>query len=583
MKKLKRNIIVLSLMISLVIMQGLLVPANAAVVLDSSSSTIASGKCGDNVTWSLDANYKLILEGTGATWGWRGADSSDYAPWYSYHDDIKTIVIGSGITELGDGLFYKCTNARRVNIGPDVEIIGDYIFSHCNNLLEITFPSKLKHIGEQAFWECVELTTLNFPDSLTDINDEAFVYCIKLETVSFGKGIETIPRKAFYGCVSLRNVAWPEQLKTIGTQAFFCCFNMSGVTLPEGLMTIGDEVFNMDPGSDENLIVYKKLGGPEYLTYVNFPKSLTKMGSSIFKDCIGLKEVTFSEGMSSIPQRTFYGCSSLKEINLSTSVKTVEYEAFSGCSSLVSVNATKNLGAIEAKAFSNCNKLKSLRLPNADTRIANSAFENAGSSNTTVTGKYGSTAQELAKSKGWKFNIIKENQKITASSYTKIIGSKAFNLGAKTSGNGKLTYSSNKKNVATVSSSGKITIKGYGQATITVKASSTSRYNSAKKTVVIKVIPKKASIKTIAAKSGKKIQIKWKVDSSVTGYQIYISTNKDFKKNTKSNSFSKKKSGNITISNLEKKKYYVKMRAYKKVDGKKYYGAWSSIKSLKVK
>ncbi|MCI5951236.1 MAG: leucine-rich repeat domain-containing protein [Anaerostipes sp.] len=547
-------------------------------------STIDSGKCGDNITWSLDSDYKLILDGTGATWGWRGADSSDYAPWYSYHDDIKTIVIGSGITKLGDGLFYGCKNAKRVNIGPDVEFIGDYIFSHCNNLLEITFPSKLKHIGEQAFWECVELTTLNFPDSLTEINDEAFVYCVKLETVSFGEKLETIPRKAFYGCVSLRNVSWPKELKNIETQAFYCCFNMAGVSLPEGLATMGDEVFSMDPGTDENLIVYKKAGGPEYLTYVNLPDSLSKMGANIFKDCTGLTEVDFSSGMTLIPQRTFYGCTSLKEINIPDSIKTINYAAFSGCSSLTSVQGTKYLESIESEAFYDCSGLKKLYFPNAEMRIASDAFQNAGSPETVVAGKYGSTAQELAESKDWKFDIIKEDQKITAtSSYTKVIGSKEFNLQAKTSGNGKLTYSSNKKGVATVTSSGNVAIKGYGKAIITIKAASTSRYNSAKKTVIVKVVPKKAVIKSISPKSGKKLQIKWSVASSVTGYQIYLSRSKDFETDTKARIYSRKNSGNVTISKLEKGTYYIKIRAYKTVDDVRYYGAWSATKSVKIK
>ena len=69
----------------------------------------------------------------------------------------------------------------------------------------------------------------------------------------------------------------------------------------------------------------------------------------------------------------------------------------------------------------------------------------------------------------------------------KTYGAKAFSLGAKASGNGKLTYSSNNKKVATVSTGGTVTIKGAGTAKITVKAAATATYKAASKTVTITV------------------------------------------------------------------------------------------------
>ena len=64
-----------------------------------------------------------------------------------------------------------------------------------------------------------------------------------------------------------------------------------------------------------------------------------------------------------------------------------------------------------------------------------------------------------------------KDQTITATaSYKKSETSKAFKLNAKTNGNGKLTYTTSNKAVATVDAAGKVTVKGPGVAKITVKA-----------------------------------------------------------------------------------------------------------------
>ena len=77
--------------------------------------------------------------------------------------------------------------------------------------------------------------------------------------------------------------------------------------------------------------------------------------------------------------------------------------------------------------------------------------------------------------------------------------------------------------------------------------------------------------------------IKWKKQSGITGYQIQYAMKKSFagKKNVWIKS-PKKTSKNIT--NLKpKKKYYLKIRAYKTVNKKTYYGAWSKVVSKKTK
>ena len=88
-------------------------------------------------------------------------------------------------------------------------------------------------------------------------------------------------------------------------------------------------------------------------------------------------------------------------------------------------------------------------------------------------------------------------QTITAKSQSKTFGDAAFKINAKTNGDGKLSYVSSNKKVAKVSSDGTVTIKGAGQAKITIKAASTTTSQAAKKGIKIKV---KKAANTVAAK-----------------------------------------------------------------------------------
>ena len=95
--------------------------------------------------------------------------------------------------------------------------------------------------------------------------------------------------------------------------------------------------------------------------------------------------------------------------------------------------------------------------------------------------------------------------------------------------------------------------------------------------------PKSASIKKV--KSAKKaISVQWKKVSGVKGYQIQVATDKKFKKNKKTVTVKKQKTTKTKIKKLKsKKKYYVRMRTYKTVNGKKIYSSWSKIKTVKTK
>ena len=101
-------------------------------------------------------------------------------------------------------------------------------------------------------------------------------------------------------------------------------------------------------------------------------------------------------------------------------------------------------------------------------------------------------------------------------------------------------------------------------------------------TKTFKINPAKQNIQKLKSKS-RSFFIDWAQKGSATGYEIQYATNSKFsgaKKVTVTNNKTDKK----TISKLSgKKKYYVRVRSYTTVKGKKYYGAWSSTKSVTTK
>ena len=90
-------------------------------------------------------------------------------------------------------------------------------------------------------------------------------------------------------------------------------------------------------------------------------------------------------------------------------------------------------------------------------------------------------------------------------------------------------------------------------------------------------------IKTPSAtlKAGKKaFNVKIKKLSGVNGYQIKYSVKKNMKK---AKTVTTKKVSNKVKKLGAKKKYYVQVRAYKTVNGKKIFSSWSKVKSIKTK
>lgn len=118
-------------------------------------------------------------------------------------------------------------------------------------------------------------------------------------------------------------------------------------------------------------------------------------------------------------------------------------------------------------------------------------------------------------------------------------------------------------------------------ATTTATKPTATKPTTAAKPATKKVTVKKQTAKVKAGK--KKLTVTWKKDKNVSGYQIKIATKKNFK-GAKTYTVKSYKTYKKVIKKLKaNKKYFVKVRAYKTVGKSKVYGAYSAVKSCKVK
>ena len=201
------------------------------------------------------------------------------------------------------------------------------------------------------------------------------------------------------------------------------------------------------------------------------------------------------------------------------------------------------------------------------------------SEETTTERKKPITTEVVTKKEG-----VLKKKIIIAKSIIKAYSKRPFLLKAKATGNERLIYKSNNNKVAKISSLGKVTMKGYGKAIITITAPKSNQYEVATKKIELIVIPKKAKLSKVKSSRKESVDISWKKDNLATGYQVQISTSRKFRKGVLQRYFSSsQKFIKVPLKKKSGKKYYVHIRSYKRMNGIDYYGKWSSLKSVIVK
>lgn len=141
------------------------------------------------------------------------------------------------------------------------------------------------------------------------------------------------------------------------------------------------------------------------LVSVSLPDTIETIGSFAFANCTNLSDVKFSSELSLSVIGAFQGCTSLQSADMSmTKITDLAAQTFYNCSSLKTVVLPDTCTTIKKYALSSCPQLESVFIPASVTTIEDNAFK--GSTAVTITGYFGSYAEEYAKANNIPFNAV---------------------------------------------------------------------------------------------------------------------------------------------------------------------------------
>lgn len=378
---------------------------------------VASGTCGDNVSWTLDDKGTMIISGNGGIGCYEGEEETERLP-YEYHDRVKKVIIQEGITSIPANAFFQYTELKEVSIPNTVCGIGGYAFSEtgltsveipgsvqiidcnafsdCENLVDVQLSEGLVYIDGAAFQGC-GISSITIPSSVQVIADHAFLRCTNLCEVRLSEGLTTIGLYAFWNC-PLTVLEIPSTVTYIGedafpvslcelyvaegsstfyaednvlfskdkTQLYYCVPTKAGkYVIPDSVKTVDENVFQecelieelVVPASVEGSI---NLTGCKGLSRIDWASSVTEIKC---KDCESLLSIKIPDGVTAVSEEMFYNCTSLQSVEIPNSTTSIGSRAFANCSSLGSVEIPNSVTSIGSYAFSGCSALKELSIP----------------------------------------------------------------------------------------------------------------------------------------------------------------------------------------------------------------------------
>lgn len=306
--------------------------------------SIASGTCGENLTWVLDKNGTLTISGTGEMYEYYDyIDNNKQSPWYEKKDLINVVQMSNGITTIGSGAFKDCEHLTNISMPNSITSIKDHAFWNCKNLKNIVFSNCLEEIGDYAFCYCTSLENVKFPDSLIKIGSDAFSSCSNLTSINIPKNVNYIGNLAFYDCSSLSEITIQGITPEIHGGAYGNAF-------------LGTAYYNdTDNWSDGVLYIDNYLMGGRYSGQLRI-KPGTKVivadaFNGVYSDCDITSIIFPSEGLVAIGASAFAGNANLQEIVIPDGVTYIGGGAFFCCEQLENVTIPKSVTSIGENAF----------------------------------------------------------------------------------------------------------------------------------------------------------------------------------------------------------------------------------------
>lgn len=262
-----------------------------------------------------------------------------------FKETITHIVIPEGITELGENVFYGCTQLRSV-------IIPDSVTKICGMSRGVSDED----IQFALYYEGTDSEYMNIPTDFTIATE--YLPVSKFISIKIDNGL-AIEGTKLIGCMENNtNVAIPDSVTEIGEKSFYGHTSLKSVEIPETVTVIWSEAFSHCTS----------------LEYIKMPDSVLSIGSNAFYDCTSLSSINLPCNIKYINDWVFDGCTALESIIIPDSVEVIRRCAFRNCSSLSEVEIPNSVIEIGNSAFCDCESLTNIVIPESVKRIETKAF-----------------------------------------------------------------------------------------------------------------------------------------------------------------------------------------------------------------
>ena len=327
-------------------------------------STVASGSCGDSLTWRLADSGELYIEGSGPMANYTGGT----APWYSYRSQITELYIFGGTT-IGEYAFYGCSKLKfpahnGKSFSSTVTSIGKCAFLSCTSLEYVTIPASVISVGMQAFDYCSALKRVTVCGAPT-LGNWTFGDCPALEEISFLGGAPYFAGASIFGGSHAATAwypsddsSWTESNRqnyggTITWQAGYhgwCGDNMAWDFDPStGALTLSGSGTNWYFGG--GMQSWRPFR--DNIQSVTVSSGIKSLNDYILAWLYYVSSVTLPDTLTEIGESAFYRDSLLGSVKIPKSVTTIGPNAFGSCFRLTEVRFLGHPPAsIDSKAFS---------------------------------------------------------------------------------------------------------------------------------------------------------------------------------------------------------------------------------------
>ena len=200
----------------------------------ASSTTLATGPCGDNLTYTIYSDMTLVISGEGEMWNTYDAENPLAK---EYSQSIQQVIAEEGVTSIAASAFQGCSSLTSVDIPTTMERIEGKAFTGCEDLQRI-------NITDIAAWCNIELGDDGGDMMINYAFDSTPLYLNGKEIYNLiiPEGVTTIPRCAFRNCENLMTVKIPDSVESIEMEAFARNF-YNLVNIGKGLRSIAINAF----------------------------------------------------------------------------------------------------------------------------------------------------------------------------------------------------------------------------------------------------------------------------------------------------------------------------------------------------